>query len=121
MKELLNQFNIAIMGKFELFIGKDNQHYFNLKAANGEIIIQSQGYSSKDAAKNGINSVKTNAVSDSQYERKTSSSEQHYFVLKAGNGESIGKSQMYSSKQSMETGIESVKTNAPTAAIEDLA
>jgi hypothetical protein len=32
----------------------------------------------------------------------------------------LGKSQMYSSTAAMEKGIESVKANAPTAAIEDL-
>ena len=41
------------------------------------------------------------------------------FQLKAGNGEIIGVSETYSSKNSCENGIESVKTNAPIAALED--
>jgi uncharacterized protein len=42
------------------------------------------------------------------------------FRLKAGNGEIIPSSEAYNSKASAQNGIESVKTNAPTAQIQDL-
>ncbi|MEG1548009.1 MAG: YegP family protein [Clostridia bacterium] len=41
------------------------------------------------------------------------------FVLKAGNGEVIGTSEIYSSEAACKGGIESVKKNAPIAKIED--
>lgn len=41
------------------------------------------------------------------------------FQLKAGNGEIIGVSETYSSKNACENGIESVRANAPVAALED--
>lgn len=41
-----------------------------------------------------------------------------YFVLKAGNGEVIGKSENYSSKTACKNGIESVKKNAPSGNFE---
>ncbi len=41
------------------------------------------------------------------------------FDLKAGNGETIATSEVYSSKAACENGIESVKKNAPVANIED--
>lgn len=41
------------------------------------------------------------------------------FHLVAANGETIGTSQVYASKASCKGGIDSVKTNAPIAAIED--
>ena len=63
--------------------------------------------------------MKRNAAADVRYERKSSTSEKPYFVLKAANGEVLGRSQMYSSAAAMEKGIRSVKTNAPTAAVED--
>ena len=44
---------------------------------------------------------------------KKSSDNQYYFVLKAGNGEVILTSEMYTTKSSCENGISSVKTNAP--------
>lgn len=49
--------------KFEMYKDKAGEFRFRLKAANGEIIASSEGYSSKQACQNGINSVKTNAAS----------------------------------------------------------
>jgi len=107
-------------GKFELRKSSNSQFYFSLKASNGEPILASETYQSKAGAENGIRSVKTNAPIDSRYERKTSGGGQPYFVLKAANGEPIGRSETYSSQAAMENGIDSVKRNAPNAAVEDL-
>ncbi len=52
------------MGYYTLFKGKDGQFYWNLKAANHEIICQSEGYTSKQGAEKGIESVRQNAGSD---------------------------------------------------------
>jgi len=106
------------MGYFTLFKSSSNQqYYFNLKAGNHEIILQSQGYASKSGAENGIQSVKINSQYDLRYSRLRSTDWQYYFTVKASNGEIIGKSQMYGSTTAMETGIASVKSNAPSANI----
>jgi len=76
-------------------------------------------YKAKSGAKNGIASVQNNAASDDLYERKTSSNDKHYFVLKAKNKQVIGQSQMYASSSSAEKGIDSVKKNGPDAGVED--
>ena len=47
--------------KFVISTDKAGKFRFNLKARNGEIILTSQGYASKDTCINGINSVKKNA------------------------------------------------------------
>jgi uncharacterized protein YegP (UPF0339 family) len=107
-------------GKFEIKRAKDGQFYFNLKARNGEIILISETYITKANAHNGVTSVMTNALLDQRFERKTSSRDEPYFVLKAANGEPIGVSEMYSSSSAMENGIESVKHHAPEARVEDL-
>ena len=106
--------------KFEIQTASDGHFYFHLKAANGEVIFNSQMYKAKASARGGIDSVKANAPADGQYERKDSAGGQPYFVLKAANGEPLGRSQMYSSAAAMEKGIESVKANAPAAAVADL-
>jgi hypothetical protein len=49
------------MPKFEIFKGTNDKYYFRLKASNGEIIAQSEGYSSKQGAQDGVASVKKNA------------------------------------------------------------
>jgi uncharacterized protein YegP (UPF0339 family) len=104
-------------GKFELKIAKNDKYHFNLLAGNGQVILSSEMYESKSAAENGIASVKSNAASDGRYDRLTSKNGDPYFTLKAGNGQVIGKSEMYKSTASMENGIESVKTNGPDAPI----
>ena len=103
------------MGKFVIKKGKDDQFRFNLKAGNGQTILTSEGYTTKAACQNGIESVKSNAVDDSRYERKESSNGKPFFNLRAGNGQVIGTSEMYESSTAMENGIESVKKNAPSA------
>jgi uncharacterized protein YegP (UPF0339 family) len=107
------------MGSFVLKTAKDGQTYFNLKAANGEAILSSEMYKSKSGALNGIESVKTNAPLAERFEKKVSSNGKHYFVLKAGNHEIIGNSEMYESASSRDNGIQSVMKNAPTADTKD--
>ena len=106
-------------GKFIITQAKNGQFMFNLKATNGQVILTSEMYTAKPACKNGIESVRTNAPLDERYERLESKSGQPYFVLKAANSQIIGQSQMYASVQSRESGIESVKANAPEAEIVD--
>ncbi len=106
-------------GKYEIKKSKNDKFYFNLKAGNGQIILSSEMYESKAACENGIESVKKNAPDDNRYDRRESGKSEPYFVLKAGNGQEIGRSEMYSSNAGMENGIESVKTNAPDAPTDD--
>ena len=105
---------------FEIFKSeKNDKYYFNLKAKNGQVILASQGYADKSSAKSGIESVKSNCGNDNMFERKTASNGQFHFNLKSGNGQIIGSSEMYNSESGMQNGIESLKTNAPGAEIED--
>lgn len=108
------------MGKFEITTRKNGECQFNLKAGNGQVILSSEGYTTKAACNNGIESVRKNSQDDNKFERKTSSNGKPYFNLKATNGQIIGTSEMYESESSRENGIESVKKNAPDAAISDL-
>ena len=47
--------------KFEIYKDKKGDFRFRLKAANGEIILSSEGYTAKASCKNGIESVAVNA------------------------------------------------------------
>ncbi|MBA3696263.1 MAG: YegP family protein [Methylotenera sp.] len=107
-------------GKFELKTAKNGQFHFNLLAKNGQVILQSEMYESKASAKNGISSIQENAADDSRYVRMTSKSGKPYFVLKAANHQVIGQSEQYESEAGRDSGIESVKKNAPDATIVDL-
>ncbi|MDW3651588.1 MAG: YegP family protein [Bacteroidia bacterium] len=106
---------------FELYQSeKNDKYYFRLKAKNGQVILTSQGYASKSGAKNGIESIRKNSGDDDQFERKVASNGKHHFNLTAKNGEIIGSSQMYASKDGMNNGIKSVAANAPGAEVREV-
>lgn len=48
--------------KFELYKDKAGEFRFRLKAGNGEVILTGESYVSKDGCKNGIASIRKNAV-----------------------------------------------------------
>lgn len=106
---------------FELYKSeKSNDYYFRLKAANGEIILSSQGYKDKASCQKGIESVKQNAPEDKHYVIKDAADGSQFFNLNAANGQVIGKSQMYKSASGLKNGIESVKKNAPGAQVQEV-
>jgi len=112
----------ARKGVFEIFEGKGGKHYFRLRAANKEIILQSQGYASSSGAKAGVESVKKNAKA-SQFEIRKSKKGDPYFVLNAkggtGSGKVIGMGETYQGGMgSCKHGIKSVIKNAKTAPVE---
>ena len=104
---------------------------FRLTAANGETIGTSEVYSSENACKNGIESVRKNALAEVEdqttdpvvtvkhpkYEIYKDKAGEFRFRLKAANGEPILASEGYASKDGCKNGIESVKRNAPDAPV----
>ena len=106
---------------------------FDLKAGNGETIATSEVYSTKAACLKGVDSVKANCVGEVEdqtvetvtpvkhpkFELYTDKAGEFRFRLKAKNGEIIAVSEGYKAKASCENGIESVKKNAPEAAVVD--
>lgn len=106
---------------YEIKPTENGKFVFNLKAANGEVILTSQVYEEKSSALAGIESVRKHGLDAANFELKTSTSNQPYFVLKAANQQVIGKSEIYSAEAAAKNGIESVKKNCGSAQIKDLA
>lgn len=105
------------MGKFVVSVRKNGEFQFNLLATNGQVILSSEGYTTKTACLNGIESVKKNAPVEARYEIKEAKNGKPFFNLKATNGQTIGSSQMYASERTMKAGIASVMRNAPDAPV----
>ena len=112
--------------KFKLSKSKNGQFKFNLHAKNSEIILTgSESYTTREAALNGIESVRKNAAKKENFEvavmksKVADAPKQTYFRLKSGNGQIIGKSEMYKSDSGRRGGIKSVMTNAPGAELVD--
>lgn len=106
--------------KFEVKTTADGRFMFNLKAANGQVILTSQTYGTRQAALEGVDSVRRHAAENFNYDRRTASDGSPYFVMVANNAVEIGRSEMYSSSAAVENGIASVKTNAPVAEVSDV-
>lgn len=106
-------------GKFVISKGKDGKDYFVLKAPNGEVILQSQGYKTASGCENGVESVKKNSQSEKMFECRTAKDERTYFVLNATNGQEVGRSQMYKTESGCKNGMASVAKNAPDAKVVD--
>ena len=106
-------------GKYLLHPAGDAQFHWDLKAGNSETILSSQMYAAKQGAETGIESCRNNSGDEVRYTRMTSKDDKPYFVLKAGNGEIIGTSQMYSSEAARDHGIASCKENGPKGVTQD--
>jgi hypothetical protein len=112
---------------FDLLEASDGSWYFNLTAANHEIIGTSQMYSSKSNAQRGASTVRAltlllgetpeeiSAAHQARFEIFTGEDKKFYFHLRAGNGEIILVSQAYTAKSSATAGIKSVETNGVSA------
>ena len=105
------------MGKFVVTVRKNGEFQFNLKATNGQVILTSEGYNTKAACMNGIESVKKNGPLAERYEIKVAKNGKPFFNLKASNGQVIGASQMYASEETLKKGVASVAKNAPEAPV----
>ncbi len=120
------------MGKFVVKATKTG-FVFNLKAGNGEVIATSEIYTTEAACMKGVESVRKNAanakledqtvaevaaVTNPKFELYTDKAGEFRFRLKARNGEIIAVSEGYKAKASCLNGIDSVRRNAPDAAVE---
>jgi len=115
------KFYVIMKSHFEIFKSpKDDQFYWRLRAANGEIVLRSEGYTSKQSAEKGIASVRVHSPSDENYTRFIAKNKEYAFNLKAKNNEIIGWGETYKTAQGRDHGIEVVKQIAPDAPIEDL-
>ena len=127
-----NEKGYNFMGKFVVKETKNGDYVFNLKAGNGEVIAVSETYTTETACMNGIESVRKNAVeakledqtaaevvtvTNPKFEVYTDKAGEFRFRLKARNGEIIAVGEGYKAKASCLNGIDSIRRNAPDAAV----
>jgi uncharacterized protein YegP (UPF0339 family) len=84
--------------RFEVFQGEDHQFYFHLRAGNGEIVLTSEGYTTKASALGGVASVETNGSVASSYETFETAGGQYGVRLRAANHEIIAQGESYASQ-----------------------
>lgn len=106
--------------KFEIFTGQDKQFYFHLLSPTGVNLGYSEGYTAKHNAENGINSVKRNSPTLSNFTLFKGADDYYYFRLVAPNGETILRSSSkYTTQQGANNGANEVASHAPKATVTD--
>jgi len=131
----------ASKATFELYADSAEQWRWRLVHDNGNIIADgSEGYTDKRDARNGLESVQRNAPgahvvdlgrdeeapeeggSDATFELFRDEADDHRWRLVHDNGNIIADGgQGYASKQKAKQGLNSVKSNAPGAVVEETA
>jgi len=107
------------MAKYQIKKTSNDQYRWVLKASNGETLLTSETYISKQGCNAGIESSRV-CIADKNFDKKTSIRNEPYFTQVANNGQVLGTSEMYSSTSARDTGIDAVKRSAPIATVEDL-
>jgi amphi-Trp domain-containing protein len=132
---------VASKATFEVYEDSAEQWRWRLKHRNGNVIADSsEGYASKQKAKQGLESVRSNAPgayvedhstddpesdataggSDATFEIFEDSGGKWRWRLRHDNGNIIGDGgQGYASKQKCKQGLDSVRRNVPGAPVED--
>ena len=105
--------------RFSIRRDKQGEFRFNLTAANGQVVLASEGYRTRASCEAGIASVQRSCVEDASFRRQRARNGKHYFSVLAPNQRIVGTSQLYTARASMENGIRSVRANAPGAQVDD--
>ena len=104
------------MGKFVINQAKDGQFHFSLIGDEGQVILNSEAYTTLAACESGVESVKKNASEEGQYGLSESNGKYH-FDLKAANHREIGVSGEFDTEDAAKEGIKAVMATAPAAEV----
>lgn len=118
--------------KYQVYRDIEGKYRFRLRAVNNKIVVVSEAYESKSGCLNGVKSIQKNCQSpvedktiegeslpNPKYELFVDADLKFRFNLIAPNGQIVGSSEGYKSKQGCKKGIEAVKKSCG-ADIEDL-
>lgn len=93
---------------------KNDTYHFQFLTEDGIAVLNSQSYAEKNACFNGIKSVINNAGDEANYQLIEDGGK-HYFIIKAGNNQEIGRSVAYDSVEAANRGIQLMIAEGPTA------
>ncbi len=84
-----------------------------------KVIIKSENYKAKKSALNGIESVRKNSQIDSRYELKEAKNGKFFFNIKASNGQIVGTSAFFNTKDERDKIIQKLKQEAKDAPLKE--
>ena len=103
-------------GKYEI-VKRNGFFYFLLKANNGQLMLESTGYTTESGAKGGIDTFK-NAVENGVFMIDEDKNGNFKYILRASaRSQMLYHGESYPTRKSAENAIESVKSFAPLAVV----
>lgn len=102
---------VAPSAKFEIFAGEDGDFYFRFVAANGELLLVSEGFATRESAESATDAVIEYAP-DTRNVEILEGSDGWYFTVRGESGEVIAVSDTYSSKANADRGARTVRSIA---------
>jgi uncharacterized protein YegP (UPF0339 family) len=101
----------------EIEVGPTGEYHFDIFAKNGQVVLSSEHYTTEAAAWNGEFAVQDAAADAANFSILTSANGRFYFNLNASNGQIVGTSQMYGTREAASAGIASVQGTLATLAL----
>ena len=95
---------------FVTFFKEDGVYYFQFNGKKGEPILFSHGYQSEKSRDNGIQAVIRSAGNSELYVTEQTKKNEHFFVLKSGNYQEIGRSPLFDTLEEMKEKQEVLKS-----------
>lgn len=106
------------LGKWAFKHKGHNEYMAYLLASNGEVLLTSEVYTTIEGAKTGIETIKKNIALDN-FEVVRDKAGRFYYKLKTTANRLLCVGEVYASRQSCNSAIESVKRFAPSAILID--
>lgn len=106
-------------GKWVVVKKRDNEFVAQLMASNGEIMLNSEVYSSFEGAKSGISTIQKGVV-EGKFVVYNDKDGDNYFKLKSSGNKLLCAGEIYKTKEGCLSAIESVKRIAKDSPISDV-
>ena len=119
VREELVRLNPVVLndnGKIEIAVDANKEWTFKLKASNGEVLFESNGYASKPGALAGLESVKK-AVEAGNFRVSQDKQKRFQFRLYAANGTMVLTGETYPNVENCLSAVDSVRRFLPNAKI----
>lgn len=107
-------------GVFKVFRDKGGSYRFQLKDAEGDVVLSSHKYRTKQTCLRAIRKVRNYAMHDALFERKTTDTGRFLFWLKATNHHVMAQSPSYESAARRDAALATVREKAPAVRVEEV-
>lgn len=104
--------------RFIIRKGRLEDYYFSLQTEEGEVLLNSSNYFTREHCESDILELKQTALEVGKYRLNETNTAAHFFALCNMNGETIAKSPVFNDKLSREEAVERTRSIASKAIIE---